>query len=308
MFTSMYEPHKLSNMTIDIPRYLQRIGYDAPCEPTLPTLHEITLRHAQTFAFETIDSWTGQIVDTDLRAVEDKLVRQRRGGYCFETNRLLQAVLRQLGFDVDGLSARVRWGQDPENLRISPRTHMLLRAKNVPDAHGVRQDYLVDVGFGGSTPTAPIPWEIDAPTDTPHGRYRLMHTQDPHPDEDQNAVGTWVLEVQRGDAWRQIYTFDTQPSHPADYAMANWYVCTFPTSHFRHDLTVVRPVEDARIILRNLRFRKRRQGETLHEQDVHTPDEALQILRDAFDIILQDETAFRARFEELLEREKSASD
>lgn len=289
-------------MTSSLHAYLQRIGYEKTPRADRETLAQITLRHAQTFAFENIDTWTGHVVKTDLEAIVQKLVYRQRGGYCFETNRLLQDMLRHMGFDVDGLSARVRWGQNLNALRIAPRTHMLLRVKSVPDADGDQQDYLVDVGFGGVTPTAPIPWGFDEPTQTPHGWYRMMPVDDPRPDANQPAVGSHVLETLRGEHWRQIYTFDTQPSHPADYAMANWYVCTFPSSHFRHDLTVVRPVDGARLVLKNLCFRRRRGGETLEEQNLTSPDAAVDILREHFDIVLDDETAFRARFQELLER------
>lgn len=45
-------------------------------------------------------------VSTELGKVFEKLVRQPRGGYCFEQNTLFLAVLRALGFEVYPAAAR----------------------------------------------------------------------------------------------------------------------------------------------------------------------------------------------------------
>ncbi len=59
--------------------------------------------------------------------LQDKLVRRRRGGYCFEHNLLFLDALRALGFQAEGLAARVLWNVPPGN--PPPRTHMLLRVR-----------------------------------------------------------------------------------------------------------------------------------------------------------------------------------
>ena len=52
----------------------------------------------------------------------DKLVTAKRGGYCFEQNRLLLDALHALGFTARPLLARV-WLGAP---RTPPRTHTLI--------------------------------------------------------------------------------------------------------------------------------------------------------------------------------------
>ncbi len=69
-------------------------------------------------------------------------------GYCFEQNTLLLTALRELGFEVSGLAARVVWSA-PEDV-IRPRSHMLLRI--LIDG----EDHIADVGFGGQTLTGPL--------------------------------------------------------------------------------------------------------------------------------------------------------
>lgn len=294
-------------MKSELPAYFERIRQRIPERANVQALNRIIGAHVQTFAFENIDTWTGNVVDTSLPAIRQKMVQGARGGYCFETNALLKAVLTDFGFDVDALSARVRWGQKPDDLRISPRTHMALRVKNVPDENGEQQDYLVDVGFGGATPTAAIPWIFETPTRTPHGTVQIAPLTDPEATPDRQAIGDHVLQLLFPDGWRSIYTFDPTPAHPADHAMANWYVCTFPDSHFRHDLMLVLPQKDGtRLILNNLRFRKSRGHEVLQERYLSDADEALALLAEQFGIELADEAPFRARFAALNSRETHA--
>src|SRR5262245_53087122 len=130
---------------MNLDAYLQRIGHDGPVAPTLDVLQAIVFRHATTIPFENLAPFLGLPVDLSLDALEDKLVAQRRGGYCFEHNLLLWQALSAIGFDVSGLAARVLWNGPEE--RITPRSHMLLR---IAGDEGTR---VVDVGFGGMTLT-----------------------------------------------------------------------------------------------------------------------------------------------------------
>ena len=106
-------------------RYFTRIGYHGPAEPTLEVLRQLHLLHPQAIPFENIDAYSGLGVSLDLARIADKMLARGRGGYCFEHNRLFQAVLEQLGFRVTPLIARVRW-QVPADVRTG-LTHMLLR-------------------------------------------------------------------------------------------------------------------------------------------------------------------------------------
>ena len=102
-------------------RYFTRIGYHGPAEPTLEVLRQLHLLHPQAIPFENIDAYSGLGVSLDLARIADKMLARGRGGYCFEHNRLFQAVLEQLGFRVTPLIARVRW-QVPADVRTGSRT------------------------------------------------------------------------------------------------------------------------------------------------------------------------------------------
>ena len=108
-------------MSLDLDAYFARIGYDGPREPTLSVLGAIHARHPATIPFENLDPLLGPGVSLDLAAIQSKLVGARRGGYCFEHNALLQAVLEALGFKVTSLVARVVWMAPPGHPR--PERH-----------------------------------------------------------------------------------------------------------------------------------------------------------------------------------------
>ncbi|RWQ69118.1 arylamine N-acetyltransferase, partial [Bacillus cereus] len=84
--------------------YLQRLGFDAPPPPTLQTLRQMQLRHTAEFVFENLATVSGVPVLIDLDSIESKVLRQGRGGYCYELNHLLYALLLELGFEARGIS------------------------------------------------------------------------------------------------------------------------------------------------------------------------------------------------------------
>ena len=133
---------------IDLDAYFRRIGFAGPAGPDRATLEALHRLHPQAIAFENLDPLLGVPVRLDPAALESKLVRSGRGGYCYEQNLLFMHVLRALGFSVRGLGARVLWGAAAD--AVTARAHMLLCV----DLDGSR--HIADVGFGGTTLTAPL--------------------------------------------------------------------------------------------------------------------------------------------------------
>src|SRR5262245_31699260 len=109
---------------LDLDEYFNRIGYSGDWSPTLETLAGIHLHHTESIPFENLNPLLGWPVHLDLPSLREKLVQNRRGGYCYEQNLLLSHVLKALGFNVVGLAARVSWNVS-EGV-VLPRTHMLL--------------------------------------------------------------------------------------------------------------------------------------------------------------------------------------
>ena len=229
----------MAHMTLDLNGYFERIGYRGAADPTFDVLHELVTAHTQTIPFENLDPLLGVPVD-DLspEVLADKLVRRRRGGYCYEHNGLMGYVLEELGFGVRRFGARVVWTL-AAGAPVPSQTHTLL-AVTLP---GGQQPYLVDVGFGGQTPTSPIRLETGRAQQTTHEPYRLQDRGD----------GLVLQALIRGD-WQSLYEFATRTAPPIDLKVGSWYVSTHPSSHFVTSLIASLVTADGRCNLsgRNL--------------------------------------------------------
>jgi len=217
----------------DLNAYLARVEFDRPpARPGLSTLRELALAHPRAIPFENLDPLLRRPVRLDIASIQEKLVRGGRGGWCFEHNLLLGTALTALGFTVTGLAARVLWNVAPGVVRA--RTHMVLL---IPLPEG---PHIMDVGFGGSTPTAPLRLEADVEQATPHEPFRIVKVD-----------GSFRLEARIDRAWKALYLFDLAPQVLADYEMPNWYLCNHPESHFLLGPVAARVERDRRFALRS---------------------------------------------------------
>ena len=259
----------------DLDAYFARLGYTGPREPTLATLRALQLAHLSAIPFENLDVLLGRGIRIDLAAVEDKLVRQRRGGYCFEQNTLFSAVLCALGFEVTPLLARVRWGIPPA--QRTPLTHMILRVT----LDG--RPWLADAGFGGVAATAPLALDTTAGQTTPHDLRRLVR-------EDR----TLTHQLFTADGWTDVYTFTLDDPAPVDFELGNWYSCTHPQGHFLNNLIVTRVAGDRRLALFNREFSIRHPDGRVEKEPVDSPARLLTLLAEHFDLRFPTDTRFGA--------------
>jgi N-hydroxyarylamine O-acetyltransferase len=269
-----------SDTAFDLGSYFARIGYDGPRTPTLETLRAIQLLHPKAIAFENLDPLLGIPVRLDVESLQRKLIKSRRGGYCFEHNGVLLLALRALGYRVSGLAARVVWNQ-PDRSVVPPRSHMVLRVELEDDV------YIADVGFGMS-PTAPLRLVPDVAQETPHESFRLLHSD-----------GHFTLQCNLKGHWTSFYLFDLQEQAAVDYQVANHYVSTWPTSHFVTSLIAARATADGRYGLRNNRLSIHRLNGESEQRVLTSAAEISAVLKDRFGVVVPDEPAFAARLARL---------
>jgi N-hydroxyarylamine O-acetyltransferase len=168
--------------------------------------------HRLVIPFENLDIPLGRGISLNPEDVFDKLVRRRRGGYCFEQNSLFLAALHALGFEARPLLARV-WLMVSD---IPSKTHMV----NLVTVAG--QPWLADAGFGGgyTPPMRLADGEVEAPDGV---RYRLTYDTD---------FG-WMLMRQAGsESWAPQYSFTIAQVWPADFEQANHFVSTVSGGRF----------------------------------------------------------------------------
>ena len=208
--------------------YLDRVGLGG--RESRPSLAELHRAHVVAIPFENLDPHRGRPVSLEPEALADKLVRDRRGGYCFEHNSLFAAALEALGARVELMLARVRLGRPGSG--VSPRTHLTLR---VTDGGEV---WLADVGFGNGTLLEPIPFGPGDAYEQSGWRFRIVADGDEH-----------VLQTVRDGAWTDVYGFVPEPVPPVDLETSNWFTATHPRSPFVTGLIVAAHRADGRRVV-----------------------------------------------------------
>lgn len=205
-----------------IDAYLARIGARRPAAPTPDALCELHERHLDAVPFENLSIHIGEPITLDADALSDKIVRRRRGGFCYELNGAFAMLLRALGFDVSLLGAKVY--RDDGTLG-PPFDHLALR---------VDDEWLVDVGFGRHT-RHPLQLTTDGPQHDPEGVFRLATA--PHGD----------IDVYADD--RPVYRVETRARDLSEFGPTCWWQSTSPESHFTRSVTCSLPTPSGRVTL-----------------------------------------------------------
>lgn len=259
-------PEVLGAPAVDLDAYFRRIGYDGPRAPTLETLRAICQKHPDAIPFENLDVLLGRGISLDPARIDAKLIGAGRGGYCYEQNSLLKRVLTALGFQVEGLMARVLW-MAPEGAPPRPRSHQVL---------GVTLDgeiWLADVGFGGCVLTAPLRLFADGEQQSPNGAYRIL-------DASCDGVNERLVQADLSGRWASLYQVARGAWAAVDYEQANFFTHSHPSSHFTWSMTVGRTTPTARYALKNNRLTQRDAAGALVEQRDLSVDELETTLRD----------------------------
>lgn len=255
---------------MDVEGYLRRIGAERPAAADGAALAGLQLRHLRAVPFENLSLHLGETTELSEKPLLDKVVRRRRGGFCYELNGAFAALLRALGFGVTLLSARVFH----DGALGPPFDHMALRVEVPGEA-----PWLADVGFGDHS-HRPLRLATDAEQRDPAGVFRFVEAA--HGDLDLLRDGT------------PQFRLEARPRDLADFDATCWYQQTSPRSHFTRSLICSRLTETGRVSL---------SGRTLIRTDdgqratTELPDEAavLAAYRDHFGIALAAEPRVRPR-------------
>ena len=214
---------------LDLDAYFARIGWGGGTAPTFETRSGLLHAHTGAIHFENLDVLLGRPVRLDLEGLQDKLVRRRRGGYCFEHATLFAAVLKRLGFAPVTHAARVVVARPKEE---SPRGHMFLTVT----VKGER--YVVDPGFAAYTARHPLP----------------LRPGNPQSNESHTLTlddGRWTLHARRDGTLMPGWITTLSEEYPVDFEMANHWTATCPSSPFLQIMMMSAATKDGRVNVMN---------------------------------------------------------
>jgi len=133
-------------MGVRLKDYLQRIRYEGPVKPNFECLKKVHRHQALSVPYENLDIQLQRPVDQDIERIFDKIVKKKRGGWCFELNGLLDWALREIGFDVTRCLAGISRNERGDTI-LGNHLVLLIQLDDV---------YLADLGLGDGI-REPIP-------------------------------------------------------------------------------------------------------------------------------------------------------
>jgi len=242
-----------------------------PSEPSYDLLATLTQSHAAMFAFSSVGVRLKNDLPLDLHHLFERIVRDRRGGYCFEQNSLMFEVLQELGFKVDIKLARVIYGGD----HLPGLTHRVTIA--TVDGY----DYVVDVGFGALGPAFPVPLR-EPSTHSNDWTYRVHEL---HPSE-------FHMQQRTDDGPFSLYRFDSGTYGESDCEMAHFYSQHHHEATFVNNLVVSKILKGEVRSLRNNTYFVTRLG-VENRIEIESSAQLLALLTDELGVRVSEEEAVR---------------
>lgn len=220
----------------NIHNYLAHVSIQQAPEVSFDFLKDLQNGHLGAFPFSNLGVLLQENLSLGSQVLFERVVTKRRGGYCFEQNKVFSEILKYLGFQCEIVLGRVLLNR---NIDV-PRTHRITR---------VTMDnsrYLVDVGFGPLCPREPLLLDSDKPQDQGDAIYRIVQ-----PGQDR-----YLLQKQETDGWFTLYSFDNGMYTEADCLCGHHYASTHPEATFVNNLVIsLKSYEDVRL-LRNGEFHR----------------------------------------------------
>lgn len=249
---------------MNIVSYLARINYTGPTAPALETLRGLHHAHLMAVPFENLDIHLPRKIELDAGRIFEKIVNERRGGFCFEINGLFAELLRSLGFTVRLLSAQYVL---QDGGRGPAFDHLLVMVE-------LEQPWIADVGAFRE------PYRLDEERCEIDGRCtRISRRGDEYIMARKDTTHDWA------DNW----AFTLEPRRFEEFAGMCDYHQTDPESHFMRNRICSRATVDGRISLTNDLFITT-DAHSRSEEPVESGAEWHRILREQFGVILPDVT------------------
>jgi N-hydroxyarylamine O-acetyltransferase len=242
--------------------YLRRIAAERPGSADAAALRALHRAHLLTVPFENLSIHLAEPISLADNDLIDKIVRRRRGGFCYELNGAFALLLEALGFEVRRVAARVygTGGLGP------PFDHLAL----VVAAAGSSRSWLADVGFGSHS-TFPLPFETGPDHDDPAGHFLLADADGGDVDVLRDGEPQYRLERRRRDL--------------KDFVPTCWWQQTSPRSHFTQGLICSLLTTQGRVSLSGRTLITTADG-TRSEVELRTDESVLAAYREHFGIDL----------------------
>lgn len=221
-------------------------------------LNDILTRHVATFAFSSVGCQLGDDLPLKFKSLYQRIVMDRRGGYCFEHNGFLFEVLEELGFSPTLYLARVIHNKD-----IYPGlTHRI----TMIEYDG--QQYVLDAGFGLQGPRKPVSMSGAEQHDSLN-TFRIF----------EKRTGEYHMQILKDGAFYSLYRFELVLYGEADCELGHFFSHRHPDANFVNHLVISLLLESETRALVDLKYSVTTASGN-HRQDVVDSEQLKQIIVD----------------------------
>lgn len=249
---------------MDTEKYLRRLGIENfDLKITAESLKFLQHRHLLSVPFENLDIHWKRPILLDTNSFYQKIVEEKRGGFCYELNGLFGELLNELGFPSRLVSARVSDGKGGFSNEYD---HLAILTKIGGE------EFLVDVGFGDFS-AEPLRFVSDVEQTDKNGVFLIRKHSD----------GYFEVVKESGDEWKSEYIFKNSARDLAEFAGMCEFHQTSPDSHFTQGKVCSLMLENGRKTLTDKKFIETRDGEK-SETDINSEDEFNEFLAREFGI------------------------
>ncbi|HRH40180.1 MAG TPA: arylamine N-acetyltransferase [Pyrinomonadaceae bacterium] len=251
---------------MNVKKYLNRIEIEqTEITKDLETLKLLQKKHLLTVPFENLDIHWQRPIILDPKNFYEKIVDEKRGGFCYELNGLFNELLNEIGFPSKIISAKVmqrdgNFGAEYDHLVILTKIG--------------EEEFLVDVGFGDFI-VEPLKFILEVEQIDTNGTFLIRKF-------DENY---FEVVKKDGENWQSEYIFKELARDLTEFTeMCNFHQ-TSPESHFTHGKLCSIMNKNGRKTLTDKKFIETINGEKI-ENEITSDDEFNQILECEFGISL----------------------
>ncbi|MEQ9402321.1 MAG: arylamine N-acetyltransferase [Cyclobacteriaceae bacterium] len=251
---------------IDVEAYLKRLGVSRE-EPSLNALRKMHSAHVHTIPFENLDIHYTRKIQLDYKKIFNKLVTEKRGGFCYELNGLFYHLLSHLGYQCHIASAQMR----KDSGDFSPDFDHMIIILTLEE-----RNFLVDVGFGNS-----FSYPKELATNVVQMDYTTYWKFEKDPDENfllRYSDDTTVFHTK--------YRFNTSEKQIIQFMEMCEFHQTSEASSFTQKKLITIKTREGRVTLTDRKLKITRLGETT-EMTILNEDEFLSKLEQYFGISWQ---------------------
>jgi N-hydroxyarylamine O-acetyltransferase len=254
----------------DLDMALARIGLrrEEVASLSVENLRKLMDAYALSVPFENLDIYDyKRQIDFCLPHLFEKIVVNRRGGYCYEMNSFFMGILEALGYSCAAVSARILMG----GTLITPVAH-----RTTIVALG-DQRYLCDVGFGGAgAPEGPVSFEGGV-QEIAGGIFSIRR-------QEGEIFGDMALVRHTPEGEAVFYMFYTRPHSPLEFIALNHAMYTNPASMFSLNRVVRLRTSTGVKVIDNKIFRQTINGKVF-EEEIATNKGLYEILTGEFNMV-----------------------